>query len=97
MVHVSEANLPRCMPESWTVRGLKGEPSTLEVDIMDGSISRANLPRYMPESWKVHILSTNLPTKHLEQTKSAMAASAAARRNAKRRPEAMVRPKRAPP
>ena len=77
--------------------GIRGEPSMLQIDIMDGSISRANLPRYMPESWKVHILSTNLPTKHLEQTKSAMAASAAARRNAKRRPEAMVRPKRAPP
>ena len=34
------ANLPRCMPESWTVRGQKAEPSTLEVDIMEGSISR---------------------------------------------------------
>ena len=28
------------MPESWRVRGQKGEPSTLEVDTMEGSISR---------------------------------------------------------
>ena len=47
------ANLPRCMPESWTVRGQKGEPSTLVVDIVDGSISRGELPRCMPESWTV--------------------------------------------
>ena len=33
----------------------------------------------------------NLPTKHLEQTKSAKAPSGAARRNAKGWPEAMVR------
>ena len=57
----------------------------------------ANLPHYMPESWTVHILSTNLPTKPLEQTKSAKAPSGAARRNAKRWPEAMVRPERPPP
>ena len=137
------------MPESWTVRGQKGEPSTPVVDIMEGSISRGepstlyarivdgsrskgrtihagsryygrfmsqkrtchavcpnrgrfevkrvNLPRWMLISWTVHILSTNLPTKHLEQTKSAKAPSGAARRNAKRWPEAMVRPERAPP
>ena len=30
-------NLPRCMSESWKVRGQRGEPSTPVVDIMDGS------------------------------------------------------------
>ena len=38
-IHV--LNLPRFGPESWTVRVSGVEPSTLEVDIMDGSISRA--------------------------------------------------------
>ena len=60
-------------------------------------VSEANHPRCLSISWTVHILSTNLPTKHLEQTKSAKAPSGAARRNAKRWPEAMVRPERPPP
>ena len=34
------ANLPCWRAESWTVQGQKGEPSTLVVDIVDGSISR---------------------------------------------------------
>ena len=38
--NILSTNLPRCMPESWMVRGQKGEPSTLEVDIMEGSISK---------------------------------------------------------
>ena len=38
MVQYPGANLPHLGPESWTVRVSYVEPSTLEVDIVDGSI-----------------------------------------------------------
>ena len=38
MVRCPGLDLPRLGPESWTVRVSGVEPSTLEVDIADGSI-----------------------------------------------------------
>ena len=47
-VQVSEANLPCWRAESWMVRGQKGEPSTLLVDIMDGSYIKHEPPHEAP-------------------------------------------------
>ena len=41
MVQYPGANLPHLGSESWTVRVSGVEPSTLEVDIVDGSMSKA--------------------------------------------------------
>ena len=41
MVRCPKLNLPCLGPESWTVRVSGVEPSTLEVDIADGSMSKA--------------------------------------------------------
>ena len=40
MVQYPGANLPRLGPESRMVRGSRVEPSTLKVDIVDGSMSK---------------------------------------------------------
>ena len=48
MVRGSGLNLPRLGPESWTVRGPCVEPSTLEVDIADGSMSKAEPSTLVP-------------------------------------------------
>ena len=41
MVQYPGANPPRFGPESWTVRDPGVEPSTVDADIEDGSITRA--------------------------------------------------------
>ena len=45
---IKQRDLPRCMPESWKVRGQRGEPSTLLVDIMDGSYIKHEPPHEAP-------------------------------------------------
>ena len=92
------ANLPCWRAESWTVQGQKGEPSTLEVDIMDGSISRGE-----PSTLYARIMEgSNL--KHEPPHGAPLSRRSLRRRHQPPRAEqrsvsleAMVRPKRAPP
>ena len=48
MVQYPGANPPRFGPESWTVRDPGVEPSTVDADIEDGSMTRAGPSTIMP-------------------------------------------------